>query len=126
MTIRSFCAHGTTVPSRKRFFTRYFKWAVLLGVATFFVAGFIAGKASAQQPANPTSPGVPPDFASSATARANYYRAMAKLPPVVNDSAISAGAYNHARYLVKNGIAGGDIVLDKQRLHSEIPQDAFR
>jgi hypothetical protein len=56
----------------------------------------------------------------------NYYRAMAKLPPVVNDSAISAGAYNHARYLVKNGIAGGDIVLDQQRLHFEIPQDVFR
>ena len=101
---------------------RYFKFAVLVGVATIF----IAGNAGAQQPANPTSPGVPPDFASSANARVNYYRAMAKLPPVVNDSAISAGALNHARYLVKNGIAGGDIVLDKQRLHFEIPQDAFR
>lgn len=101
---------------------RYFKFAVLVGVATIF----IAGKAGAQQPANPTSPRVPPDFASSANARVNYYRAMAKLPPVVNDSAISAGALNHARYLVKNGIAGGDIVLDKQRLHFEIPQDVFR
>src|ERR1039457_2903505 len=121
-TMQSFCAHGTTVPSRERFVMRYFKFAVLVGVATVF----IAGKAGAQQPANPTSPGVPPDFASSANARVNYYRAMAKLPPVVNDSAISAGAYNHARYLVKNGIAGGDIVLDKQRLHFEIPQDVFR
>ena len=101
---------------------RYFKFAVLVGVATIF----IAGKAGAQQPANPTSPRVPPDFASSANARVNYYRAMAKLPPVVNDSAISAGALNHARYLVKNGIAGGDIVLDQQRLHFEIPQDVFR
>jgi hypothetical protein len=56
----------------------------------------------------------------------NYYRAMAKLPPIVDDSAISAGALNHARYLVKNGIAGGDIVLDHQQLQSRPPQDAFR
>ena len=56
----------------------------------------------------------------------NYYRAMAKLPPIVDDPAISAGAMNHARYLVKNGIAGGDIVLDKQQLHFQSPQDAFR
>ena len=67
--------------------------------------------AIAQQTA---TPGVPPDFAASANARVNYYRAMAKLPPIVDDSAISAGALNHARYLVKNGIAGGDMVLDKQ------------
>ena len=101
---------------------RYFPFAVLLGVATIF----IAIRAGAQQPANPTSPGVPPDFASSANARVNYYRAMAKLPPVVNDSAISAGAYNHARYLVKNGIAGGDIVIDQGQLQIKPSQDAFR
>jgi hypothetical protein len=101
---------------------RYFKFALLLGAATIF----IAGKAGAQQPATAPSPGVPRDFASSADARVNYYRAMAKLPPLVEDDAISAGAFNHARYLVKNGIAGGDIVLDKQRLHFEIPQDVFR
>ena len=101
---------------------RYFKFAVLVGVATILMAL----RAGAQQPATAASPGVPPDFASSANARLNYYRAMAKLPPVINDSAISAGAYNHARYLVKNGIAGGDIVLDGQRLRIQTPQDAFR
>ena len=101
---------------------RYFPFSVLLGVATIF----IAIRAGAQQPANPTSPGVLPDFASSANARVNYYRAMAKLPPVVNDTAISAGAYNHARYLVKNGIAGGDIVIDQGQLQIKPPQDAFR
>ncbi|HEY9157973.1 CAP domain-containing protein [Candidatus Binatus sp.] len=101
---------------------RYFTSEILLVVATIFMAI----RAGAQVPANPASPGVPPDFASSANARVNYYRAMAKLPPVVNDSAISAGAYNHARYLVKNGIAGGDIVLDGQRLRIQSPQDAFR
>ena len=51
---------------------------------------------------------------------------MAKLPPIVDDSAISAGALNHARYLVKNGIAGGDLALDNGQLHSQTPQTAFR
>ncbi|HSU89910.1 MAG TPA: hypothetical protein VLI44_00590, partial [Sporolactobacillaceae bacterium] len=68
----------------------------------------------------------PADFAASAKARVNYYRAMAKLPPLVDDSGLSAGAYSHARYLVKNGIAGGDIILDGRELHLQAPQDAFR
>ncbi len=101
---------------------RYFKFGILLVVATIFMAI----RAGAQQPATTASPGVPPDFASSAKARVNYYRAMAKLRPIVDDPAISAGAYNHARYLVKNGIAGGDIVLDGQQLRTHTPQDAFR
>ncbi len=86
----------------------------------------LAMQAVAQPPAVITSPGVPPDFAASAAARVNYYRAMAKLPPIVDDPAISTGALNHARYLVKNGIAGGDLVLDKQDLHRQMPQDAVR
>jgi len=28
---------------------------------------------------------------------------LAKLPPLVDDSGLSVGAYNHARYLVENG-----------------------
>lgn len=103
---------------------RYFKFGVLAGAGAIFLA--IQAVAVAQPPSNPTSTGAPPDFATSANARLNYYRAMAKLPPVVDDSAMSAGAYNHARYLVKNGIAGGDIVLEKQQLHFQIPQDTFR
>src|SRR5260370_39888142 len=51
---------------------------------------------------------------------------MAKLLAIVDDSVMSAGAYDHARYLVNNGIGGGDIVLEKQQLRFEIPQDAFR
>jgi len=98
---------------------RYFKFAILL----CFV---LATRAAAQQTAATTSPGVPSDFTESAKARVNYYRAMAKLPPIVDDAAISAGAVKHARYLVKNGIAGGDIVLDNKQLHFQIPQDAFR
>ncbi len=72
---------------------------------------------------DPASSGALADFASSANARLNYYRAMAKLPPVVDDSALSAGAYDHARYLVKNGIGGGDIVLDKQKLQIQVRQE---
>ena len=89
------------------------------------VSMLLATQAAAQQTST-SSPGVPPDFAESARARVNSYRAMAKLPPIVDDPAISRGALNHARYLVKNGIAGGDIVLDGRELHFRTPQDAFR
>jgi hypothetical protein len=100
---------------------RYFKFAFIAAVTIL-----LSGRALAQQPSPATSQGVLPDFAASAKARVNYYRAMAKLPPIVDDAAISAGAYNHARYLVKNGIGGGDMTLDKQQLHFKNPQDAFR
>lgn len=66
------------------------------------------------------------DFAASARTRVNYYRSMAKLPPIVEDPAIVAGAINHARYLVRNGIAGGDIAIDNNQLRLADPQDAFR
>ena len=101
---------------------RYFKFRFLLALASIT----LAIPAAAQQLQAPASPGVPPDFAASANARVNYYRAMAKLPPIVDDAAISAGALNHARYLVKNGIAGGDIMLGQQNIHFQMPQDSFR
>jgi len=98
---------------------RYFKFEILAAATTIMVAI----QAIAQQTATSQ---VPADFASSANARVNYYRAMAKLPPIVDDSAISAAALNHARYLVKNGIGGGDMVLEKGQLRFHAPQDAFR
>jgi len=98
---------------------RYFKFKILAAAATVLVAV----QAIAQQPSTSR---VPADFASSANARVNYYRAMAKLPPIVDDSAISAGALNHARYLVENGIGDGDMVLEKGQLRFHAPQDAFR
>jgi hypothetical protein len=101
---------------------RYFRSGILAGIAILL----LAGSALSQQTAAPTSMGVPPDFAASARARVNYYRAMAKLPPIIEDPAISAGALNHARYLVKNGIGGGDMVLDNGQLRFDGPQDAFR
>ncbi len=97
---------------------RYFKFEILAATAIL-----IAIPAIAQQ--TPTSQ-VPADFASSANARVNFYRAMAKLPTIVDDSAISAGALDHARYLVENGIGGGDIVLEKGQLRFQAPQDAYR
>jgi hypothetical protein len=87
---------------------------------------FLAAGAVAQTPSTTTSTGAPPDFAASANARLNSYRAMAKLPPVVDDSVISAAAYDHARYLVKNGIADGDVVLDKEQLRIKMPPEAAR
>jgi len=101
---------------------RYFKFAILFGVATIY----LAGAAVAQQPAPAGSPGVPPDFAASARVRVNYYRAMAKLPPIVEDSAICAAAFNHARYLVKNSVGGGDLIFEDGRLHLGTPQGAYR
>lgn len=99
---------------------RYFRFVVVAAVATILTTNPAIAQTS------PVLSGVPADFSSSANAHLNYYRAMAKLPPVVDDSAISAGAYAHARYLVKNGIGGGDIDVKKQQLHFEIPQTAFR
>ena len=101
---------------------RYFKFAALTGAGAIFVATL----AVAQLASAPTTSGVPSDFAASANARVNYYRALAKLPPLVDDSGLSVGANNHARYLVENGILGGDIVLAKQQLRIQVPQDAVK
>ena len=101
---------------------RSFKGAILAVVGPIFLA---AG-AVAQTPPATTSTGVPADFAASASARLNSYRAMAKLPPVVDDPVISAAAYDHARYLVKNGIGGADVLLQKQQLRFRLQTDAAR
>src|SRR5271154_7115317 len=97
---------------------RYFKLEILGAAAILVAAQAIAQQSSTSR--------VPADFASSANARVNYYRAMAKLPPIVDDSAISAAALNHARYLVENGVGDGDIVLEKGQLRFHTPQLAFR
>jgi len=101
---------------------RYFKFAALAGAGAIFVATL----GIAQSAPAPTTTGVPPDFAASANARVNYFRELAKLPPLVDDSGLSVGAYNHARYLVDNGILGGDVVLAKQQLRIQVPQDAVK
>lgn len=48
------------------------------------------------------SPGVPAGPEPGWLRRVNYYRAMAKLPPIVEDPELSKGDLAHARYLVKN------------------------
>ena len=101
---------------------RYFKFAALMGAGAIFIATL----AVAQLASTPTTTGMPADFAASANARVNYFRGLAKLPPMMNDNGLSVGAYNHARYLVENGILGGDIVLAKQQLRIQVPQDAVK
>jgi hypothetical protein len=82
--------------------------------------------AVAQPAADSSADRVPANFAADGIARANYYRAMAKLPPLVEDSMMSAGALNHARYLVKHGIVDGDIVLKDRKIRVQLPQDASK
>jgi hypothetical protein len=95
---------------------QYFKFVIVPMLAVLVLVA--AGRSNAQT--------APADFAAGARARVNYYRAMAKLPPIVEDPAIVAGALNHARYLVKNRIGGGDISFDHNQLRLADPQDAFR
>jgi hypothetical protein len=93
---------------------RYFKFAFVGLVAAIA----LSNRCGAQS--------VAPDFAASARTRVNYYRAMAKLPPIAEDNALAAGALNHAKYLIDNGVVGGDIVLDEGQMRFDAPQDAFR
>ena len=97
----------------------------ILGLAVLLTGMTLRPPAFAEQPA-PASPGVPANFAASGISRANYYRAMAKIPSLVEDARMSAGAFNHARYLVKHGIADGDVVLSKGHIRVQIPQDASK
>jgi uncharacterized protein YkwD len=59
------------------------------------------------QTASPTSPAVPTPPANW-LARLNYYRVMASLPSVTENTIWSAGDYNHSVYCVKNDYIGHD------------------
>ena len=52
--------------------------------------------------ADPVPPFIPPT--SDWLTTVNYYRAMAGLSPVVENSMLSGGAYNHSCYMLYNGI----------------------
>ena len=74
-----------------------------------YSVGTAAGAESAigsTAPSTATAASAEPEW----LARVNYYRAMAKLPPIVEDPALSKGDRAHTMYIVKNyhdAIAGG-------------------
>jgi len=59
------------------------------------------------QAANPT----PPFISAGADwlTAVNYFRAMASLPPVVEDPSLSPGAYNHSCYMLLNDISHEEV-----------------
>ena len=83
-----------------------------------------ANAAPAQRASDVASPQFFAHFIASGLDRINYYRGLAKIPPLVSDPTLADAAFNHARYLVKNGIADGDIALKNKRITVQVPQDA--
>ena len=74
---------------------------------TTVAALLLAVLAAASQPvtvraAEPVPPFIMPDAPWLSVV--NYYRAMAGLGPVVENAALSPGAYNHSCYMLWNGI----------------------
>ena len=63
--------------------------------------------ASSAQAANPSPPFIPAraDWLTSV----NYFRSMAGLPSVVEDLALSPGAYNHSCYMLLNDISHDEV-----------------
>ncbi len=79
------------------------------GAPTFLRVPTEAATKSAQPPNSAASvSSIAPSAAAPTAAskpwltRLNYYRSLAKVTPVVEDTALSEGDLNHARYLVKN------------------------
>lgn len=104
---------------------RFCAWRVISAVAT--VVSLVSASASAQTPRRASDAANSQffaQFAATGLERVNAWRALAKIPPIINDPTLSAAAYNHARYLVKNGIADGDMILKDHRIAVKIPPDA--
>jgi hypothetical protein len=76
---------------------------ILAGIGLAAVT-FVTSTAYATAP----SPAFIPPTADWLTS-VNYYRAMAGLSPVVEDSAMSAGAVNHSCYMLYNGISHDEV-----------------
>jgi uncharacterized protein YkwD len=112
-----------------------------IGSASSAMVGWISARQSTSVPAAPsatntqsvaaesraieaprsTSPAVPAGPEPGWLRRVNYYRAMAKLPPIVEDPALSKGDLAHTTYLVKNfrdKIKHGGLGSD---MHTEAP-----
>lgn len=81
-------------------------------IAPATAAPSAAASAALAESVVPTAPSVKSPVRSGWLGRINYYRAIAKLPAVHEDAALSDGDFKHARYLVENYreilIAGGD------------------
>jgi uncharacterized protein YkwD len=69
---------------------------------TISFTSFAAEAAAATSPASTTSTA---EEVADALASVNYYRAMAKLPPVTINDAFAAGARNHSCYMLLNGMS---------------------
>jgi len=81
----------------------------------------IAAEPRAAEAVRPTTPPVPAGPQPGWLKRVNYYRAMVKLPPIVEDPALSKGDLAHTTYLVKNfryKIEHGGLGAD---MHTENP-----
>ena len=59
------------------------------------------------QAVSPSPPFIPSD--ANWLTVVNYYRAMSGLAPVVDDAALSAGAFNHSCYMLQNGISHDEL-----------------
>jgi len=80
------------------------RWGgIVLAMSVCTGAAFV----SVATAANPTPPFIPAgaDWLTSV----NYFRAMAGLPGVVEDTSLSPGAYNHSCYMLLNDIAHDEI-----------------
>ena len=66
------------------------------------------------------------DFIANGVARANYYRAMAKLTLYEMDPALSSAAALHAHYLVANQSDDGSLLLKDKQVRVTVQQEASR
>ena len=90
-----------------------------IGPAASAVVAWISSRRSSSSPSAANTQSVPVNQQAKATStpsasvipaalgpewlrRVNYYRAMVRLPPIVEDSALSKGDRAHAMYIVKN------------------------
>lgn len=78
----------------------------MLACAATVLTGLAAVAAPAAA-ADPVPAYIPP--AAGWLTTVNYFRAMAKLPPVTENTTLSQGAYNHSCYMLLNGISHDEI-----------------
>lgn len=80
-------------------------WKIIAALTTAAVA--FSAQVIPAAAADPVPPFIPADAHWLTTI--NYYRAMSGMPPVAENTTLSAGAYNHSCYMLYNGIAHDEI-----------------